>query len=103
MTSLQAVSNLLFFVPLLVTGELKVLSEVYRFPFSLQSERETLCSSPQHWDVCRGGRSIQATEQPQQVPSLGRHGHLGPRRPVCRHLLEVASPLEDNPARGEFS
>ena len=57
MTSLQAVSNLLLLVPLLVTGDIKVESDInsHEFFFSLQSEGETLCSCPQHWDVCRGG------------------------------------------------
>ena len=105
MTFLQMVSNLLLLVPLLVTGDIKVESEIYshEFLFSLQSEGETLCSCPQHWDVCRGGRSVRAVEQPQRGSSLGRHRHLHPRCPAGRSLPEVAPPLEDPPARGEFS
>ena len=60
MISLQMVSNLLLLVPLLVTGGCKISLwiELNCISFSLQGEGETLCSSPQHWDVCKGGRGI---------------------------------------------
>ena len=72
------------------------------FLFSLQSEGETLCSPPQHRDLCRGGRGVRAAEQPQHVPSLRRHDRLDLRRPPGSRLLEVVPPLEDPLARGEF-
>ena len=71
------------------------------FLFSLEGEGETLCTCPQHWDLCQGGRSARAAEQPQHVASLRHHSHLPPRFPAGGRLPEVVPPLEDHSARGE--
>ena len=57
MICLQMVSNLSLLVPLLVTGAAKILLWINLiYPsFSFQGEGETLCSYPQHWDLCRRG------------------------------------------------
>ena len=80
MICLQMVSNLFLLVPLLITGESKISlwTELICPLFSFQGEGETLCSCPQHWDVCKGGRGIRVAEQPQHVPSLYRHGDQRP-------------------------
>ena len=80
MISLQMISNLLLLVPLLVTGGCKISLwiELNCLSFSLQGEGETLCSRPQHWDFCKGGRGLRAAENPQRVPSLRHHDHLPP-------------------------
>ena len=49
---------------------------------------------------CTVYRQLLRESWPQQIPSLCRLGHLEPR---CPSKLEVAPPLEDPPARGEFS
>ena len=56
MICLQMVSNLFLLVPLHITGGAKIflLIDIICLPFSFQGEGETLCSCPQHWDVCKG-------------------------------------------------
>ena len=103
MIVLQLLSNMLMLVPILVTGEIHDFISVEKFLINFSGKREQEAHSPprQHWHLHRRGRRLQVADHSRLAAAHLCSNLCSPRSCLGLCLPQVASPMEDNFAKGK--